>query len=99
MNEPENNEPTIRAAFEAALIEGLAGEPMTDKEGKLVTDNHGEMVKATPEASFLSVVRAYLKDLRDALGKPKVPTTGKPASPLLQAAEKRGLPFGGTRVQ
>lgn len=95
----QSNEPVIRDAFEAALIKGLQGEPLVNKEGDLVTTHGGEMVLGAPEASFLSVVRAYLKDLKDSLGKPKVPTTGKPASPLLQAAEKRGLPFGGSRVQ
>lgn len=99
MNEPENNEPKIRAAFEAALVKGLQGEPLTNKDGNLVTTNDGEVVLGAPEASFLSVVRAYLKDLKDAMGKLKIPSTGKPTSPLLQAAEKRGLPFGGQRVQ
>jgi hypothetical protein len=91
----QNNEPVIRAAFEQCLIDGMKGEPLTNKEGDLVTTNDGEMVLGAPEASFLSVVRAYLKDLKDSLAKPKVPQTGKPASPLMQAAERRGLPFGG----
>lgn len=95
-----SNESVIRAAFEDALVKGLKGEPLTNKEGNLVSDpQSGEMILGAPEASFLSVVRAYLKDLKDSLGKPKIPATGKPASPLLQAAEKRGLPFGGSRVQ
>jgi hypothetical protein len=93
-----NNEPLIREEFERCLIEGLKGEPLTNKEGNLVTDNHGEMVMKPPESGFLNTVRAYLKDLLDPKT-PRVPATGKPASPLLQAAEKRGLPFGGTRVQ
>ena len=78
---------------------GLKGSPMTNKDGDLVTTPDGELLHAAPEASFLSVVRAYLKDLKDALGKPKVPQTGKATSPLMQAAEKRGLPFGSPRVQ
>lgn len=99
MTTPVDNEPVIRQAFEAALVKGLQGEPLVNKEGNLVTTNDGEMVLGVPEASFLSVVRSYLKDLADRLGKPKVPQVGKASSPLLQAAERRGLPFGSSPVQ
>jgi len=89
----------IRERFEQALVDGLNGQPLVSKDGPVLDPETQKVVLLGPEASFLSVVRAYLKDLKDSLGKPKVPQTGKPASPLLQAAEKRGLPFGGSRVQ
>lgn len=92
MTEP-SNEPTIRAAFEECLIEGMKGAPLTNKEGALVTTPDGEIVKTAPEASFLSVVRAYLKDLLGD-GKPKAPQTGKPQGILAEYAASKKLPFG-----
>ncbi|MDM0006433.1 hypothetical protein QTI51_09665 [Variovorax sp. J22G73] len=97
MTEPDNNEPAIRAAFEAALIKGLKGEPLTNKDGAVV-DANGEVLLGAPDASFLSVVRAYLKDLKGPDGAPKAPQTGKPRDGglldnYLKGAGK-GLPFG-----
>ena len=89
----DSKEPLIREAFEQALMTGMKGEPMTNREGDLVTTNDGEMVMAAPEASFLSVVRAYLKDLVDPQGKPKVPVTGV-GTGLLASYAKAKLPFG-----
>ena len=88
----------IRERFEQALVDGLQGQPLVSKDGPVLNPD-GVIVMIGPEPSFLSVVRAYLKDLRDSLGKPRVPQTGKATSPLMQAAEKRGLPFGSPRVQ
>lgn len=74
----------IKDAFEDALITGLAGTPVVDEKT-------GEVHKAAPEASFLSVVRAYLKDLMSPAD--KTPQTGVPVSPLLKRAASK-LPFG-----
>ena len=90
----QNNEVTIRAAFEAALLQGLAGQPLTNKDGAIV-DADGEVLMGAPEASFLSVVRAYLKDLKEGVPKGKVPQQGK--SELLDAfvrSKGKPLPFG-----
>lgn len=90
-----NNEAPIRSAFEQALLSGLKGAPLTNKEGALLTDTTGEMILATPEASFLSVVRAYLKDLSSTSDTSKVPATGKPREGgLLDQFQKSKLPFG-----
>lgn len=46
-----SNESAIRAAFEDALVKGLKGEPLTNKEGNLVSDpQSGEMILGAPEA-------------------------------------------------
>jgi len=87
----------IRDRFEQALADGLQGQPLVTKDGPVLKPD-GDLVMVGPEPSFLSVVRAYLKDLLEPKS-PRVPATGKPSSPLLQAAEKRGLPFGSPRVQ
>lgn len=90
-----SNETVIRAAFEDALVKGLKGEPLTNKEGEPVTDPvSGALLLSAPEASFLSVVRAYLKDLIGTAD-PKVPQTGKPRDGgLLDQFQKSKLPFG-----
>jgi len=82
---------TIREAFEAALVAGLRGSPVVSKDGEVATDEDGSVLLAPPEAAFLSVVRAYLKDRADtaATGLPK---TGKPTGLLKEFADK--VPFG-----
>jgi hypothetical protein len=83
----------IRQKFEDCLIEGLKGQPLTTKDG-VVTTPEGEMVMVAPEASFLSVVRAYIKDLTPEKPKDVAPVTGKPKG-MLEAFERSGkLPFG-----
>lgn len=100
-DEQINNEPLIRQAFEAALIRGLNGQPLTNKEGA-ITDDDGNVLMGAPEASFLSVVRAYLKDLeKDSDGKGKVPQQGKPTALMdsfLKSQAGKKLPFA-NRVQ
>ena len=82
---------TIRDKFEAALVLGLQGQAVVD-------ETTGEVHRNAPEASFLSVTRAYLKDLMTPADK-ALPVTGDPVSPLLRrAATAAGLPFG-ARVQ
>ncbi|KAF1049318.1 hypothetical protein [Xylophilus sp.] len=97
MTEPIN-EPVIRSAFEAALIQGLKGQPLTNKDGAIVDPGTGEVLLGAPDASFLSVVRAYLKDLKDPAGAAKVPQTGKPREggmlDQFMKTQGKGLPFG-----
>lgn len=93
----KNNETVIRAAFEQCLIDGMGGQPVIGKEGPVVDPTTGELLKGSPEASFLSVVRAYLKDLTGS-GDPKTPLTGKPRENGLlgqfMKTQGKGLPFG-----
>lgn len=101
-DEQLNNEPLIRAAFEAALIKGLNGQPLTNKDGA-ITDAEGNVLLGAPEASFLSVVRAYLKDLeKPGDGKGKVPQQGKPTALMesfMNSPAGKKLPFANQRVQ
>jgi hypothetical protein len=91
----DTNEPKIRAAFEQCLVEGLKGQPVVTKDGP-VRDNDGELMMGPPDASFLSVVRAYLKDLCG-IGEPKDKAApiqaGKPRGALAAFAKGQGLPF------
>lgn len=93
----QTNETTIRAAFERALIEGLKGQPLVGKDGPVLDPATQEILQGSPEASFLSVVRAYLKDLSGP-SDPKIPQTGKPRESGLMdqymKATGKGLPFG-----
>jgi hypothetical protein len=87
----------IRDAFEAALVAGLKGDALTDKDGEPVTTKDGEIVRVAPQAQLLSVVRAYLKDQEDGSAKqPPVPQPGKPTGVLAEYLAKNGsgLPFG-----
>ena len=94
----DTNEPKIREAFESCLIEGLKGQPLTTKDGPVLDPETNKVVLVAPEASFLSVVRAYLKDLIGSKDdKPGIPKTGqpRPGGELDRfAAKTRGLPFG-----
>lgn len=86
-----DNHDVIRQKFETCLIDGLKGQPLTTKDG-VVTTPDGEMVMVAPEASFLSVVRAYIKDIAPEQPKgTKNPETGK-STGMLAAFEKK-LPF------
>lgn len=84
----------IRDAFEQALVDGLKGAPLIDKDGEPVVEAGG-VVRVAPEASFLSVVRAYLKDLVEPKPeRPGVPVTGEAKGVLKDYLGKSGLPFG-----
>ncbi|MDR6455483.1 hypothetical protein [Variovorax paradoxus] len=93
-----SNEPTIRDAFERALIDGLKPQPLVGKEGPVKDPVSGELLTGPPEASFLSVVRAYLKDLAGGGDGTKVPKTGQPRDGGILAeymqTRGKGLPFG-----
>lgn len=86
----------IRERFEEALVDGLKGPPIIDKEtGEITKDADGSVVRVAPEASFLSVVRAYLKDLLE----PKTPArplpkTGEATGLLKNYGSGGALPFG-----
>lgn len=82
----------IQQKFEQCLLDGLTGQPLVNKEGPVVDPTTGEVLMGPPDSSFLSVVRAYLKDIADPNSKEKVPQTGK-AQGMLAAFEKK-LPFG-----
>ncbi|KVL67351.1 hypothetical protein [Burkholderia ubonensis] len=82
----------IQQKFEQCLLDGLTGQPLVNKEGPVVDPTTGEVLMGPPDSSFLSVVRAYLKDITDPNSKEKVPQTGK-AQGMLAAFEKK-LPFG-----
>ncbi|WP_025135244.1 hypothetical protein [Achromobacter sp. DH1f] len=101
-DEQLSNETLIRAAFEAALIKGLNGQPLTNKDGA-ITDADGVVLLGAPEASFLSVVRAYLKDLeKPGDGKGKPPQQGKPTALMesfMNSPAGKKLPFANQRVQ
>ena len=88
------NRTTIQQKFEKCLLDGLEGRPLLTKDGTPVTDpGTGEILKDTPDSSFLSVVRAYLKDLLDPNAKKDpLPKTGQ-AQGMLAQFEKR-MPFG-----
>lgn len=89
----------IRDRFEEALVDGLKGPPIIDKEtGEITKDSDGTVVRIQPEASFLSVVRAYLKDLVSPKeDRPPVPKTGEPTGILKTYMAEKGLPFGSRR--
>lgn len=94
----ESNEPVIRQAFEECLINGLKPQPLVTKDGPVVDPTSGELLTGPPDAPFLSVARAYLKDIQaPAPATPGVPA-GKPrANGLMDqfmAAQGKGLPFG-----
>ncbi|MDR5879007.1 hypothetical protein [Caballeronia sp. LZ032] len=89
-----DNSDLIRQKFEDCLIEGLKGQPLTTKDGVVRDPSTEEMVLVAPEASFLSVVRAYLKDLTGDAPKDKAPTTGKAQGLLAEFERKSKLPFG-----
>ncbi|WP_261503559.1 hypothetical protein [Burkholderia multivorans] len=82
----------IQEKFEQCLLDGLKGQPITNKDGPVIDPTTGEVLMGPPDSSFLSVVRAYLKDLLNSHEKEKVPQTGK-AQGLLAAYERK-LPFG-----
>lgn len=86
----------IRERFEEALVDGLKGAPLIDKEtGELERDADGSVVRQPVEASFLSVTRAYLKDTEPKdPPRPSVPQTGEPQGALKTFMERKGLPFG-----
>lgn len=86
----------IRERFEDALVDGLKGAPVFDKEtGEIARDADGSVVRLPVEASFLSVTRAYLKDTEPAKpDKPGLPATGEPQGALKGFMERKGLPFG-----
>lgn len=92
-----SNESQIREAFERALLDGLKPQPLVGKEGPMADPISGELLTGPPEASFLSVVRAYLKDLMGG-SDPKTPQTGKPREGGLldqfMQTKGKGLPFG-----
>lgn len=89
----ENRE-AIQSKFEKCLLDGLEGQPVITKDGTPVMDpSTNEILKASPDSSFLSVVRAYLKDLLtpgDSKAKPVAPGQSKG---MLAAFEKK-MPFG-----
>lgn len=93
----QSNEATIRAAFEQALMDGLRPQPLLTKDGPVTDPETKAVMTGPPEASFLSVVRAYLKDLKDAVGS-KIPKTGEARQGGLldqyQRVAGKGLPFG-----
>ena len=90
----------IRERFESALVDGLKGTPVVSREGDLAVDADGVAVLAPPEASFLSVVRAYLKDLvAPKEERPAVPVPGQATGVLKDFINKNPLPFGSTRRQ
>ncbi|CAJ6880788.1 Uncharacterised protein [Burkholderia pseudomallei] len=82
----------IQQKFEQCLLDGLTGQPLVNKGSPVVDPTTGEVLMGPPDSSFLSVVRAYLKDLMDPNSKEKMPQTGK-AQGMLAAFEKK-LPFG-----
>jgi hypothetical protein len=88
-----DNKDLIKQKFEACLIEGLKGQPLTTKDGPVMAPD-GEMVLVAPEASFLSVVRAYLKDLTPEKPEKDKPVTGKPSGMLAEFERTGKLPFG-----
>ncbi|KQV99956.1 hypothetical protein [Rhizobacter sp. Root1221] len=91
----KTNEPVIRAAFEQCLVDGLKGQPVVTKDGP-VRDNDGELMMGPPDSSFLSVVRAYLKDLcgiGEPKDKPAPIQAGQPRGALAAFAKGQGLPF------
>lgn len=87
------NRTTIQAKFEQCLLDGLQGQPLVNKEGPVLDPETQKILLVPPDASFLSVVRAYLKDLLDPQAKPKIPETGKSQGMLAQFEKK--LPFAG----
>lgn len=83
----------IQQKFEQCLLDGLTGQPLVNKEGPVIDPTTGEVLMGPPDSSFLSVVRAYLKDLLDPNAKKDpLPKTGQ-AQGLLGQFEKR-MPFG-----
>lgn len=92
---------TIRERFEDALVDGLKGSPVVDKEsGEIARDSDGSVVRLPVDSSVLSVTRAYLKDLQPAEPKrPAVPATGEPQGVLKNYMQKKGLPFGSSTPQ
>lgn len=89
------NRTTIQAKFEQCLIDGLQGQPLVNKEGPVLDPETNKILLVPPDASFLSVVRAYLKDLLDPQSKPKTPEKG--TSKGMLAAFEQKLPFNVTR--
>ncbi|OAI62796.1 hypothetical protein RSP795_10165 [Ralstonia solanacearum] len=90
-----DNRTTIQAKFEQCLIDGLEGQPIVNKDGPVIDPETAKVMMGPPDSSFLSVVRAYLKDLLAPQSKPKIPETGA-AKGMLAQFEKSGakLPFG-----
>lgn len=86
----------LRERFEQCLLDGLKGQPLVNKDGPVMDKESGEILMTAPDSSFLSVVRAYLKDLLDPLAKGKeVPKPGESKGML--AAFERKLPFNTSR--
>lgn len=92
---------TIRERFEDALVDGLKGAPVIDKEsGEIARDSDGSVVRLPVDSSVLSVIRAYLKDVQPTEPKrPELPKTGEPQGTLKNFMQKKGLPFGSTTPQ
>jgi hypothetical protein len=92
---------TIREKFEETLVDVLRGRPVVDKDGACVTHEDGTPVLERPQASDLSVVRAYLKDRSEPKQPedPKVPQTGEPTGVLAAYAARKGVPFGGSTTK
>ena len=85
----------LRERFEQCLLDGLKGQPLVNKDGPVMDKESGELLMTAPDSSFLSVVRAYLKDLLDPQAKPKTPEKG--TSKGILAAFEQKLPFNATR--
>jgi hypothetical protein len=82
----------IQEKFEQCLLDGLKGQPLVGKDGPVMDKESGEIMMVAPDSSFLSVVRAYLKDLFGVEPKPKTPEKGQSKGMLAQFESK--LPFG-----
>lgn len=89
-----DNRATIQAKFEQCLIDGLEGQPIVNKDGPVIDPETEKVMMGPPDSSFLSVVRAYLKDLLDPQAKPKIPETGKATGMLARFENASKLPFG-----
>ena len=81
----------IQEKFEQCLLDGLKGQPLVGKDGPVVDKGTGEIMLVAPDSSFLSVVRAYLKDLFGVEPKEKTPAKGQ-SKGMLAAFESK-LPF------
>lgn len=80
----------IREEFEKTIHDALT-------KGEAATDVEGNLVRLTPSASLLAVVRGYLKDVTpESPAKPEAPQPMLPPtmSTLLEKTIK-GLPFAG----
>lgn len=81
-NEDPTKSSAIRDALGTVLLDVL-------QKGVAVEDDEGNLVRATPPASYLAVAKDYLKTFPPV----DLPTNQSPAGLLKEFAEKNPLPF------